>query len=154
MKDRTSASPLVEGWGEGKRINELIEIIMGTEFHKGASSELFGNAKKLRRNRTEAENILWENIRHKKLNGLKFRRQHPIGDYIIDFYCHDKKLGIEVDGEIHQKKEHKMNDLQRTSELNQLGIQIIRFTNNEILDEMKMVKKKILDSIKFKLPQP
>jgi len=73
--------------------------------HKYASAKIFQHAKALRRSSTEAEERLWVELRNKKLKGLKFRRQHPIDKWIVDFYCHEKKLVIELDGSVHNEKE-------------------------------------------------
>src|SRR6266536_6063321 len=83
---------------------------------QGADSLVFELAKDLRRNMTTAEKVLWIYLRQGIL-GLKFRRQHPIGIYIADFYCHRVKLIIEVDGSIHDKKEVKEYDERRENDL-------------------------------------
>ncbi len=75
----------------------------------GASKIIFENAKELRKNMTHAEKILWNHLKVKP-NGYKFRRQHPLGIYIADFYCHKLKLVIEIDGSIHDNDEVKLND--------------------------------------------
>jgi len=99
-----------------------------------------------RSNPTVAENVLWELLRDKKL-GYKFRRQHIIGNYIADFVCIKYKLIVEVDGAIHQLPENKIIDEERTKELKQLGFEVIRFTNNEVLFK----SEKVLTSISKKL---
>ena len=80
-----------------------------------------------------------------KKNGLKFRRQHPLGNYIADFYCHEKRLVIELDGEIHDKNEQKERDNERTSWMNQSNINVISFRNEEVHNESKLGIKKIID---------
>ena len=110
----------------------------------GASPEIFRRAKELRKNMTNAEKILWEELKDKKLGGLKFRNQHPISKYILDFYCHNKKIGIEIDGEIHNDKARKFYDTDRTENLYSFGIKIIIFKNEEIFNNIEDVKKKIL----------
>jgi very-short-patch-repair endonuclease len=75
--------------------------------HKYATPKIYGNAKTLRQTETEAEKLLWQQLRSKKFNGLKFRRQHPIDKWIADFYCHEKKLIIELDGAVHNDVEQK-----------------------------------------------
>ena len=80
-------------------------------------------------------------LRNRNLSGLKFRRQHPIDIFIIDFYCHEKKLVIEVDGEIH--KFRKTYDEARTAELERFGIKVIRFTNDQVENDTKEVLKQI-----------
>ncbi len=85
--------------------------------------------RKLRNNATAAEQVLWEEIRRKKL-GVKFRRQYSFGTYIMDFYCPEIKLGLEVDGDIHLSQ--KDFDVYRTRTLNEYGITILRFANSQI----------------------
>ena len=111
--------------------------------HMGATDVTFSRAKRLRRAITGAEKILWEHIRNRKLLGLKFRRQHPVYCYIGDFYCHEKRLIIEVDGEIPLKKDVVEKDRIRTELLNQFGIDTIRCTNKEILDDLSSVIRKL-----------
>ncbi len=97
---------------------------------------------------TDAEIALWEQLRGKKLSGYKFRRQHIIGTYIADFVCLSKKLIIEVDGLIHYLPENKMNDAERTEQLNAFGFHVIRFTNNEVLFETEKTINSILEKLK------
>lgn len=101
-----------------------------------------------RSNPTEAENRLWEILRGRKIAGYKFRRQHIIGSYIADFVCIPEKLIIEVDGLIHQVPEYKKRDEERTKDLNQLGFNVIRFTNNEIIYQSDKIINAILSEIK------
>ncbi len=98
-------------------------------------------------NPTEAEKIMWELVRGKKLDGYKFRRQHIIGTFIADFVCISQKLIIEIDGLIHQVAENKINDEERTVELNKLGFEVIRFTNNQVINEPEYILKSILEKI-------
>jgi cyclase len=95
---------------------------------------------------TEAENVLWGYLKG-GLNGLKFRRQHPIGVYIAYFYCHIVKLIIELDGKIHDKQEVKILDEQRENDLREWGYQVIRFTNEELFQNID----KVLITIKLKI---
>jgi len=112
---------------------------------KGASPQIFENAKELRRASTVAEDLLWQELRNRKLAGLKFRRQHPLSNYIADFYCSEKSLVIEVDGNIHNKPEIKEYDEQRTQDLSTMGIQVLRFTNDEVETNMLQVLQRIKD---------
>ncbi len=108
-------------------------------------------AKELRTNSTEAEKLLWNRLRAKSL-GHKFRRQEPIGNFIADFVCHEKKLVIELDGGQHAEAP---KDLHRTAELNKAGYQVIRFWNNEILENIEGVVENILQNVSGDaLPQP
>ncbi|OQX80219.1 MAG: hypothetical protein B6D64_03465 [Bacteroidetes bacterium 4484_276] len=109
----------------------------------GASEEVVARARDLRKRMTEAEELLWSNLRDKKLDGLKFRRQHPIWRFIADFYCHKAKLVIELDGGIHQEIETKERDINRTAEIERFDIKVIRFTNEEVLENIEEVLFKI-----------
>ncbi|HEV2507252.1 MAG TPA: DUF559 domain-containing protein [Mesorhizobium sp.] len=90
-------------------------------------------AKTLRRDMTEAEGRLWEELRGRRLNGLKFRRQVPVGSYVADFLCADSMLIVEVDGSQHADS---MHDRQRAVALKVLGFRVLRFWNDEVLHEM------------------
>lgn len=100
--------------------------------------------KRLKNEMTEAEKILWEELRNKKL-GAKFRRQHVIGCFIPDFVCLPLKLIIEVDGGIHLKQ--KAHDNMREERLRLLGYNILRFTNEDVFNDVQLVCEKIKDSI-------
>ncbi|MFY8184806.1 MAG: dihydropteroate synthase, partial [Bacteroidia bacterium] len=103
--------------------------------------------KQNRSNPTEAEAILWECIKSKKLENYKFRRQHIIGKYITDFVCLKKRLVIEVDGLIHQMPDVKENDEVRTAFLESLGFKVIRFTNNEVIGNTENTLNKIVEHL-------
>ncbi|SHJ60823.1 Very-short-patch-repair endonuclease [Tangfeifania diversioriginum] len=100
-------------------------------------------AQKLRQKLTPAEKMLWGFLRNRKFKHLKFRRQHPIDQYIVDFICIEKKLVIEVDGGIHQKPEQIEHDRKRTADLEDYGLKIIRFSNEEILNDIFKVLKEM-----------
>ena len=114
--------------------------------HYSASKTIFQYAEVLRKNMTKAEKIVWERLCKNKL-GVRIRRQHPIYKYIVDYYCHEVKLIIEIDGGIHLSKENKECDIDRDTTLNEFGIQIIRFTNEEVINDIDQIiediKKKI-----------
>ncbi len=110
--------------------------------HDGATPKVFRNAAKLRENMTEPEIKLWDYLKTKPL-GFKFRRQHPIAGYVLDFYCHKLKLSIEIDGGYHLNKEQKEKDIARTAYLNSVGITEYRFTNQEILSQLETIINKI-----------
>ena len=99
----------------------------------GASPETFELAKSLRKKMTEPEKVLWRRIKNRRIKGLKFRRQHPLRYYIADFYCHEIKLVIELDGKVHNETEQKEHDEGRTGELERFDIRVIRFTNKEVM---------------------
>ena len=104
----------------------------------GASRFIFENAKALRKNMTDAEQILWGYLKAKP-NGFKFRRQHPLGIYIADFYCHKLKLVIELDGSVHDNEEVKKNDALRQKLIEEDGLSVIRFTNKEVMNNIQNV---------------
>ncbi len=110
-----------------------------SNLHKGASKELFEFAKQNRQSATEAEELLWQSLRNRKLNGYKFRRQHPISNFIVDFYCHESRLVVEVDGGYHKDREQKEYDDGRTYELKELGVKVIRFDNKEVIVNLNKV---------------
>ena len=116
---------------------------------KGAPSDSFTKAQFLRRNETKAEKLLWEKLRNNQLEGLKFRRQHPVNIYIADFYCHKFKLIIELDGDYHNQEEQKQKEEVRTEVLRLNGLKIIRFKNEEVEQDINQV----LTTIKNKIEQ-
>jgi very-short-patch-repair endonuclease len=100
-------------------------------------------ARKLRRDITPAEFKLWGTLRNRQIMDLKFREQEPIGCYIVDFVCYEKKLVIELDGSQHIEKEEEDNH--RTEELNKNGFDVLRFTNDEVLNELNAVFEEIMN---------
>lgn len=102
---------------------------------------LHKRAKQLRVDQTKAEKILWHYLRSKKLCGYKFRRQWPIGHYIIDFYCSAAGLIIEIDGKIHEQRMEY--DCERDSFLHSKGFTVIRFSNEEVYNNLEVVLRKI-----------
>jgi len=107
-------------------------------FHH-APAKSFQYARQNRESPTYAEATLWDALKNKQLGGLKFRRQHPVSNYILDFYCHAARLAIEVDGGYHQNAEQHDYDRCRTADLLELGIREIRFTNEEIINHLEAV---------------
>lgn len=116
----------------------------------GAPPEIFQRAKLLRNRLTPAERMLWEHVRKNQLKGYKFRRQHPIRHWIVDFYCHAAKLVIEVDGSVHDTIEQRQYDANRTEELELLGLRVLRFDNAEVYHFIEDV----LNTIQAWLPHP
>ena len=115
--------------------------------HKGAKPDTFSKAEYLRKNMTDAEKILWEKLKKKETLGYRFRRQHPFGHYILDFYSHKFKLCIEVDGEYHNSKEQQLKDKERDNFLEFNDIVVIRFTNEEIFNDIEGVIHEIKSHI-------
>ena len=115
------------------------------------SDSLLENSRALRKQSTPAEELLWSKLRNRKLNNLKFRRQQPMEGFILDFYCDQAKLGIELDGGIHLLRELAEYDEQRTAFLNEFGIEIIRFSNNSVMENIHEVLKEIRDVVSKRL---
>ncbi|WP_461092562.1 endonuclease domain-containing protein [Spirosoma gilvum] len=103
--------------------------------------------RELRQNQTEAEEVLWAELRGRRLANAKFRRQHSVGNYIVDFYCFDHKLVVEVDGAVHNTPEARVNDAEREVVLCDLGLTIMRFTNDDVLYRLDYVLKKISENL-------
>ena len=103
-------------------------------------------SRKLRREMTPAEKILWQELRGNKL-GVHFRRQQIIAGFIADFYCHKADLVIELDGNVHEDEEQKENDAKRDKVLGEMGLRIIRFRNEEILKNLPAVLGKIRELV-------
>ena len=111
----------------------------------GASNNIKAKARDLRKSMTVAEKVLWKRLRNKQLNGMHFRRQHPYNIYIQDFYCFGADLAIEIDGEIHLNQ--KEYDKERTEFLESTGLEVIRFTNNDIESRIDWVIEVIKDHV-------
>lgn len=97
----------------------------------------------MRRRLTPAEATLWNALKNSKLNGRKFRRQHSVGPFILDFYCVDEWLAVELDGQVHRNDHAEIKDAERTAYLKQAGIRVIRFENFLVFEEMEYVLGRI-----------
>jgi very-short-patch-repair endonuclease len=104
--------------------------------------------KKLRNNLTPAEAVLWKALQKRKLAGKKFRRQHSVGKYVVDFYCPAEKLAVELDGAGHYTLEGTKHDIERDDYLSSLGIKVLRFENKEVFDNLEAVLEVIKNSFK------
>lgn len=111
--------------------------------HTHTDPSIYQNIKELarymRQNPTPAEKRLWQRLRGKRVNGFQFRRQHPIGKFIVDFYCPAAKIVVEVDGPIHDTPEHRADDAARQAYLEDLGLRVLRFSNEEVLRQTDAV---------------
>ncbi|NMB67247.1 MAG: DUF559 domain-containing protein [Chloroflexi bacterium] len=116
--------------------------------------ELLQRCRDLRKNQTSAEGLLWSLLRDRQLNGLKFRRQHPLGGYILDFYCHEERLAVELDGSGHLEAGQARHDEQRTRDLAALGVRVIRMWNHEVLSNPQGALLAILDAVENPHPGP
>ena len=124
---------------------------MKLPFHQDATPKVFENARFLKKVQTDAEAYLWKRLRNRKLHGRKFRRQHPIDHYIVDFYCHECNLIIEVDGSVHEIDDNPGYDAARTEHLTALGLTVIRFTNDQVQNNPQFV---ISEITKYLTPAP
>ena len=122
------------------RLSDTVKLTM----YYGASSIIIDRANQLRRNTTIPEKLLWEKLNNNQLLKLHFRRQHPIYRFIADFYCHKIKLVIELDGDSHTSKEAQSYDENRTAEMENFGIVVVRFKNEEVINQLPEVVAKIV----------
>jgi type I restriction enzyme R subunit len=147
--------------GVNSAINKLIATLTPSPSPKGRGegvhyrggfqfAGLVERARELRKSQTPAEQILWEMVRDRRFLNLKFRRQHQIGDYIADFYCHDLKLIIELDGSVHMLSDVEKKDTKRDNYLRSLGFKLVRIQNQTILDN----PDNVLELIQEILPSP
>jgi very-short-patch-repair endonuclease len=116
------------------------------------SGLIANNAKRLRKNLTAAERLLWKYLRAKQLNGIKFRRQEPIGKYIVDFVFFEKKIVVEIDGGQHSEQQAK--DAERDLWLRSQGFLVLRFWNHEVMQHADSVVARIAECALKHPPQP
>ena len=109
-------------------------------------------ARSLRKNQTEAERTLWNAVRSKRLDGWKFRRQHPIGVYIVDFVCLERKLIVELDGGHHADGAQKSHDVNRDAWLEGRGYSVIRVWNLDVLNNLEGVLLSVSDALRTPPP--
>jgi len=151
MSDKNSNSntlhPSTEGMREVKNENTIGKLPEYNTADPIVYKYIKDARKELMMHPTHAEIMLWKYLKNNQ-TGYKFRRQHVIGKYIADFVCLPKKLIIEIDGKIHLKQQHE--DANRTADLNALGFRVIRFTNEEVLQNVMNV----IDEIKRELTSP
>jgi very-short-patch-repair endonuclease len=103
-------------------------------------------ARQLRQEQTASEALLWEQLRDRRLAGYKFRRQHPLGRFVVDFYCAEKRLIVELDGPVHDRQHER--DATREAALRSQGYQLIRFTNAAINSDLAGVCQRISETLK------
>ncbi|QLE54173.1 endonuclease domain-containing protein [Nostoc sp. TCL26-01] len=119
---------------------------------RGTTPEIEAAAIQLRQKLTPAEKQLWQALRGGKLGGFKFRRQHPVGRFILDFYCPACKLVIEVDGAIHNYQADY--DAERTKYLEAYGYTVVRFQNEEVMQQLEKILEQILEAVITLTPNP
>jgi cobalamin-dependent methionine synthase I/methionine synthase I (cobalamin-dependent)/very-short-patch-repair endonuclease len=147
-RDSSSSQPPLpsgEGGGEG-RLTSAIKV------REPLPSQLLARVRELRQNVTDAEQLMWKILRNRAFHDAKFRRQHPVAGFILDFYCHEAKLGIELDGSRHNEDEQVKYDIERTKILReQHGIQVIRFWNSDVLNKTQDVLNQLWDVLDERL---
>jgi len=116
------------------------------------SSKLRANARALRKNSTDAERILWSELRDHRLNGASFRRQVPIETYIADFICHTAELVIELDGGQHFSDQAEQADAARTAVIESRGLQVLRFSNHDVMTNRVGVLETIATAVAARAP--
>lgn len=119
------------------------------------TSQMTARARRLRVASTDAELVLWRALRRDQLHNLHFRRQHPIGPYTLDFYCPAASLAIELDGGQHAEPANVVSDKRRTAWLSKKGIKVVRFWNNDVLQNLAGVLEQIANQAgKLSTPSP
>jgi very-short-patch-repair endonuclease len=138
--------------GEEKAARGLLSPAGGEDQGEGASARVIRRARALRKKLTWAEKILWRHLRNRKEAGWKFRRQHPVGFYDLDFYCAEARLAVELDGREHGHPERQRSDHKRKEYLAQLGIKVIRFWNYSVRENLRSVLDTILRELRERTP--
>ena len=118
-------------------------MINRPDYYYNAPHETFEKAKLLRKEMTSAEKVVWKIIRRNNLKGFYFRRQHPVWIYIADFYCHKARLVVELDGEVHDTENAKQYDAGRNEKMNDFGITVLRFKNEDVFANIDFVVETI-----------
>ena len=126
------------------KVNKTIDA----EFFFGATPAVFERSRVLRNDMTKAEKNLWTILNNRQVFGLHFRRQHPINKFIADFYYHKVRLVIEVDGEIHNTDEQIEYDESRNYFMNDLGLIVLRFTNEQVMKNLESVDFSVKEQVR------
>ena len=117
---------------------------MGTLFNQPTQTE---KRRDLRNHATRSERLLWSQLKNNQVSGFKFRRQHGVGPYILDFYCPEAKLAIEIDGSSHDSEEARKNDERRQAFIEEFEIRFLRFSDTELFENMNRVIEKIKEEL-------
>jgi very-short-patch-repair endonuclease len=124
-------------------IKDDVSILAGRA--RSIPDPLLARARELRHAQTHAENLLWERLRDRRLHGAKFRRQHNVGQFIADFYCHQARLIVEADGGIHEQQLERDSMRDEWAQTN--GFRVVRITNDEIADDIEAVLRRIAEAL-------
>ena len=142
-----------EGWGGGLSTSEA-SMVDPEQPTWNVSKKLRANARELRKNSTDAERILWSELRDHRLNGIGFRRQVPIKNYIADFACHAAKLVVELDGGQHFSDKGERADAARSAVIEARGFKILRFSNHDVMTNRVGVLETLTTAIAERAPTP
>jgi very-short-patch-repair endonuclease len=140
-----------EGWGGGLSASE-VSMVDPEKPTWNVSKRLRANARELRKNSTDAERILWSELRDHRLNGIGFRRQVPIKNYIADFACHAAKVVVELDGGQHFSDQAEAADAARSAVIAARGFQVLRFSNHDVMTNRAGVLETIAAAIAARAP--
>jgi very-short-patch-repair endonuclease len=110
------------------------------------STQIVLAARRLRGQLTDSEQVLWDALRDNRLSDIKFRRQHPFGPYVLDFFCVKAQLDVELDGSVHNQPGQREYDNERTSYLEAQGVRVLRFRNEDVADRLDEVMMRILEA--------
>jgi very-short-patch-repair endonuclease len=116
-----------------------------------ADTRCLDNARHARRHATDAETLLWRHLRRQQLDGLRFRCQHPVGQYLLDFYCHEARLAVELDGGGHAGESQLHHDTERSAQLQAMGIRVVRFWNHDVLSNIDGVVQALRQALEERL---
>ena len=144
-----AAETKITSEGSANDINSFIKInssLISPEIKNAISNEIFVNNKVM-----NVISLKDTQLKNKKLDGIKFRRQHPVSRFVVDFYCHSAKLVVELDGGIHKNAKVKENDANRQYELENFGLKVIRFSNDEVLQNIATTLNRIRKAINLQL---
>ena len=142
-----------EGWGGGLAASEVSMAEPKSPTWK-VSSRLRANARALRRNSTDAERVLWSELRDHRLNGAGFRRQVPIENYVADFMCHAAKVVVELDGGQHFSDQAEQTDAKRSAVIEARGFLVLRFSNHDVMTNRTGVLETIAAAVAARAPTP
>lgn len=126
---------------------------MAFPLHARAMADI-DRARQLRRDQTWAEKLMWRWLRDRRFSGYKFRRQHPLGRYTLDFFCEEADLNIELDGGQHGFPEQRQKDLEREQFLQSLGIKTLRFWNSHLRRDAQGIRDTIFNELQARAPHP
>ena len=141
-----------EGWGEGSKEFDFTELAMRAP--RDTSLRLRNFARELRQDQTDAEKRMWGILRSRRLSGFKFRRQYPLAEYIVDFFCVRERFAVELDGGQHSEPSATSYDEIRTRVLNDIGVRVTRYSDYDVLRTPDVVTEDIYMRLTNSLPSP